>query len=164
VNPRSRVDTYTPRARSRTEALQGRKRAVTMVDGHFSPPLPKSSDALDPVLLEMKKGELLDAGNILNDFNKLCQRIRDFCDACAVHVGEFKQLPRMGPHAASPDTLIGKPAREFASAEDYVFFVIISTITNRIYQDIFRPFHPTTAPDVKDRYEEEYLKTIDACM
>jgi len=137
-----------------------------MVGEGLSVPLLKPLDASDLVLLEMKKGVLLDAGNILNQFSNLDRNIRDFCDACAVEIAEPKRLPRLGPHnpPASLDSLVGKAAPEFASAEDYVFFVLLSTINNRIYMDIFRPFHPAAPEEDNEKYEEEYMRKIDTCM
>ena len=136
-----------------------------MIGDGLSAPLLKPSDASDPVLLEMKKGVLLDVGNILNQFLNLDRSVRDFCDACAEHIGGSKRLPRIGPHAipVPRNSPVGKLASEFTSAEDYSFFILLSIINNRIYADIFRPFHPAATPEENDQLEEQYLKKIDTC-
>jgi hypothetical protein len=64
-------------------------------------------------------------------------------------------LPRNSP--------VGKPAYEFTSTGDYVFFALLSIINTHLYRDIFRPFHPAASAQESDRYEEEYLKMIDTC-
>ena len=137
-----------------------------MIGNDLSAPLLKASDASDPVLLEMKKGVLLDVGNILNQFANLDRGIRDLCDACSEHIGRSKRLPRIGPNTppAPKDSPVGKPASEFTSAEDYSFFVLLSIINNHIYTDLFRPFHPAAPPEQNDQLEEEYMKKIDTCM
>ena len=166
VGPQAGIESRAaPAAKNRPPA--GRKRAVTMIGNDLSAaPLLKSSDASDPVLVEMKKGVLLDVGNILNEFANLDRGIRDFCDACSEHIGKFKRLPPFGPHTppAPKDSPVGKPASEFTSAEDYSFFVLLSIINNHIYTDLFRPFHPAAPPEQNDQLEEEYMKKIDTCM
>jgi len=148
----------------------GRKRAVTLV-GSFdcdlsSDALLKAPNAPDAALLEMKKGLLLDVGNIPNQFSKLNRGILDLCEACSEHIGKSKRLPPNGPNTppAPKDSPVGKPASEFTSAEDYSFFVLLSIINNRIYTDIFRPFHPAASLEENDQLEEEYMKKIDTCM
>jgi hypothetical protein len=166
VSPRARIESHVVSAAGRNKVSPGRKRAITMVGEGLSAPLLKPSDASDPVLLEMKKGVLLDVGNILNQFSNLDRSIRDFCDACAEHIGKSKRLPRIGPHTTPTprDSPVGRPASEFTSAEDYAFFVLLSIIINHLYVDIFRPFHPAASPEENDQREEEYLTKIDTCM
>jgi hypothetical protein len=103
-----------------------------MIGDGLSAPLLKPSDASDPVLLEMKKGVLLDVGNILNQFSNLDRNIRDFCNECAEHIVRTKRLPRIGPSTPplGTDSPVGKSASEFTSAEDYAFFALLSIVNN----------------------------------
>jgi len=166
ISPRTRLESHAAPSAVKSKLPAGRKRAITMIGEGLSAPLLKSSDAADPVLLEMKKGVLLDVGNILHQFANLDRTIRDFCDACAEHIGTSKHLPRIGPYTtpASKGSPVAKPPSEFTSTEDYTFFTLLSIINTRIYDDIFRPFHPAAPPSDNDRLETEYLSKIDTSL
>jgi hypothetical protein len=114
----------------------------------------------------MKKGVLLDVGNILEQFSNLNRSIRDFCGTCAEHIGKSKRLPRIGRNTAPPPqgSPVCKPASEFTSAEDYSFFALLSIINNRVYADIFQPFHPAASPEENGQRGREYAMKIDICM
>ena len=142
AGPRAGIDDHS--APSAT-GNPGRQRAITMIGGDLAPPTLKPSGALDPVLLEMKKGVLLDVGKILEQFSNLNRSIRDFCGTCAEHIGKSKRLPRIGRNTVPPPqgSPVCKPASEFTSAEDYSFFALLSIINNPTF---FNPSIPLLLP------------------
>lgn len=165
-NPRQRIISQVSPSSNGYTRRAGGKRAVTISPNGPSAPLLKGTDATDPVLLEMKKGLLLNVENVLNQFVDLNQTIRAFCDRFADGTSGRKRLPRFTGQvdpvpAGSP---VGKLASEFTSVEDYIFFVLLSIVTSHIYSDIFRPFHPVASTDENERYEKQYEQKIDSCM
>lgn len=114
----------------------------------------------------MKKGLLLCVGNVLDRFTDLGRDIRVFCDCYADEIGEFKRLPsftRQLPPVL-PGNPVGKPASEFTSVEDYIYFAALSIINLHLYTYIFKPFHPTAGVDENERYEKQYEKEIHSCL
>jgi hypothetical protein len=114
----------------------------------------------------MRRGSLLDVGNVVKQFLDLNANLRAFCDEISDHTGRSKRLPRLRAQSSAvpENSPVGKPAHEFSSPDEYVFFVLLSIINTHIYDDIFRPFHPAASAQESNRYEEEYLKMIDTCM
>jgi len=110
----------------------------------------------------------------VDQFLELNQSIRDFCEAYAEHIGEFKRLPppmkrfprmslRKSPRTppASNNSPVGKAAGEFNSVADYSLAVLLAIINNRIYTDIFQPFHPVASHQDNSWYEAKYEAIID---
>ena len=146
-----------------TSSMPRRKRAVISSGNGLTP----SQLGANPVVIEMRRGRLrLDAGNVLKQFLGLNTNVRTFCEDISSHIGQLKQLPRLGALSSTlpENSPVGKPAHQFSSPEEYVFFVLLSIINTHIYDDIFRPFHPAASAQESNRYEEEYLKMIDTCM
>lgn len=166
ANPRQRIISQAAPSSNGYNRRTSGKRAVTLSGDGLSAPLLKGADATDPVLLEMKKGLLLNVGNVLDQFADLDRTIRAFCDRSADEINGRKSLPRftgqVSPVAAGSP--IGKPASEFTSVEDYVYFVLLSILNSQLYTYIFRPFHPIASVDENERYERQYEEKIDSCM
>jgi hypothetical protein len=134
-----------------TSSYSPMKRAIALAANGLPPPQLPAADSSNPVLLEMRKGVLLDVGNALNQFSEIDRTIRAFCEQCSDYIGQSKRLPRMTHQAALPkNSPVGTPAYE-----DYVFFAIIKT---HLHGGIFRPFHPAASAHDSDRYEEELDK------
>jgi hypothetical protein len=158
VSIRARLDSQTA---SHPRTYPPRKRAITLTADGLAPPQLGAADSSNPVLLEMKKGVLLDVGSVLNRFSKMDRTVRAFCERSSDYIGKSK---RMTHRSALPrNSPVGKPTYEFPSTEDYVFFALLSIINTHLYEDIFRPFHPAASAKENDRYEKEYLKMIDTC-
>jgi hypothetical protein len=163
-SPRARFDSQATSHPQSALAYPSRKRAITLAANGLPPPQLPAADSSNPVLLEMRKGVLLDVGNVLTQFSKMDRMIRAFCEQSSDYIGKSKRLPRITHQSALPkNSPMGKPAYEFTSTEDYVFFVLLSIINTHLYDDIFRPFHPAASARDSDRYEQEYLKMIDKC-
>jgi len=161
---RARIDSLVTPAANRVGALTDRRRAVTMIVGgeDRNGPLPKASDAPDPFILEMKR-RLIFYGDALNQFDSLNQSIHDFCATCAEDIGHSKQLPQITLHIplALEGSPVGKAAAGFTSAKDYIFFLLLAIINNRVHEDIFEPFHPMSSPAENDQLKEEQLRKIE---
>src|ERR1700733_13097138 len=116
-------DQFSPR--SRTTSSPARKRTVTLSSNGSAPSHLAASELSNAVVLEMRKGALLDVGNVLNQFAKMDKDIRAFCDKSADHIGKSKRPAWTTTQlSAFPENSpVGKPAHEFVKLEDYVFFV-----------------------------------------
>ena len=163
-SPRVRLTSQVAPGARTASSHQRRKQAITLSGDGLAPPQ-LNADWSNPVVLEMRKGLLLDVGSVLNKFSKMDRDIRTFCEESSEHMARTKRLPRMTAQSSAlpENSTIGKPAREFGSPEEYIFFVLLSTINTHLYEDIFRPFHPAASVQESDRYEEEYLEMIDTC-
>ena len=113
-----------------------------------------------PVILEMKKGRFLGVDNALNQFPKLNKDIHLFCQQCSDLIARSGQIPWPTVHSSfSPEcSPVGKPAGEFSSLGDCPYFVLLSIVNRRLYEDIFRPFHPAAPVQESDRYKREYSR------
>ena len=118
-------------------------------------------DSSNPVL-EMRRGSLLGVEKVLHQFSEMNRTIRVFCERSSDFIGESTRVPRM-TLALPEHSPVGKPAYEFSSSEDYVFFTLLSIINTHLHDNIFRPFHPAASAQESDRYEELYLKIINTC-
>lgn len=163
-SPRARFDSQLASRPRTTSSHPRRKRAITLGGDGLTPPQLPAADSSNPVLLEMRKGVLLDVGNVLNQFSKMDRTIRAFCEQSSDYIGKSKRLPRMTHQPTLPkNSPVGRPAHDFSSTEEYLYFILLSIINTHLYEDIFRPFHPAASPQESDRYEEEYLMMIDKC-
>jgi hypothetical protein len=131
------------------------KRATTLAGDGMTP-----ADSSNPVIMEMRKGRFLDVDNALSRFLKLNKDIRLFCQQCSDHIARLEPIPWPTVHSSfSPESSpAGKPAHDFLSLEDYLYFVLLSIINRRLCEDIFRPFHPAAPVQESDRYKREYSR------
>ena len=133
----------------------------------MTPPQLSAADTLNLVILEMTKGRFLDVDNALDQFPKLNKDIRLFCQQCSDHIARSdpKPIPWPAVHSScSPENSpVGKPAHEFSSFDDYLYFVLLSIINKHLCQNIFQPFHPAASMQESDRCKKEYAKLADTC-
>ena len=126
----------------------------------MTPPQLSATDSSNPVILEMRKGIFLDVDNALNQFHKLNKDIRLFCQQCSDHIARLEPIPWPTVHSSfSPESSpVGKPAHDFLSLEDYLYFVLLSIVNRRLCESIFRPFHPAAPVQESDSYKREYSR------
>jgi hypothetical protein len=110
----------------------------------------------------MRNRGLLDYGNLLHQFSELGGSIQSLCNQCAEHIGRLTQLPRK-PLPLPQQSPVGKPAHEFGSAEDFVFFASLSIVNTNTCDFVFGPFHPALSEKDNSRYMAEYVEMIDSC-
>ncbi|KAF8317141.1 hypothetical protein DL93DRAFT_2226502 [Clavulina sp. PMI_390] len=157
-NPRARLASAVSPASS---SFSARKRAITISGDGLSAPLSRGSST-DPVLLELKSGLLLNVGNVLDHFTDFQRDVQSFCDKTADHLSRYKGTPRFSAEAAAPrNSPVTKPASDFPSVEEFIYFILLSIMNTRLYSDIFLPFHPCAGVDENRRWEEEYRNVID---
>ncbi|KAF8317134.1 hypothetical protein DL93DRAFT_590383 [Clavulina sp. PMI_390] len=157
-NPRARLASAVSPASS---SFSARKRAITISGDGLSAPLSRGSST-DPVLLELKSGLLLNVGNVLDHFTDFQRDVQSFCDKTADHLSRYKGTPRFSAEAAAPrNSPVTKPASDFPSVEEFIYFILLSIVNTRLYSDIFLPFHPCAGVDENRRWEEEYRNVID---
>ena len=161
ARPRFVSHTATPRSRNDSLLQPRRKRAITLSpDG--STPRGLGPDSSNPVIVEMRKRGLTDFTHLLNQLLELNSAIQDVCNQCADHVAKSKQLPRR-PSPLSQPSPLGKPAHEFSSTEDYVFFASLSIVNTVTCDFVLGPFHPAVSEKENARWMEEYIEVIDTC-
>jgi hypothetical protein len=86
-------------------------------------------------------------------FRELNRNIGRFCEAVAEDAGSFKQLPKV---ASREHTVIGKPAYDFPSSEDYIYFVLLYLVMNTLNERLFSLFHPTLTLDEDRAIQTQY--------
>ena len=101
-------------------------------------------------------------GDVRHQFSDMDKRIRAFSQTMADRIVQSNTLP--SPAAQSSplpgNSPVGKPAHEFPSLGDYIFFALLSIINTRMCEVIFEPFHPAASPQKNARYTEEYSAMI----
>lgn len=125
-----------------------------------------STSPSDPILREMQRGILFDIGSILDQFVDFDREVRAFCDNVADYYASIAKLPYglNSINTTSSGPFVTKPASEFPSVEDYVFFTLLSIINTNAYKYIFRPFHPAGSKEDNSKLESEYERQVETGM
>lgn len=115
----------------------------------------------EAVLSEMKTSLRGGAWKVVQQFGEINRQIRHLSDVCSEYIGSRRKLPQQ-PYRRPPKeaSLIGKPVHQFPSAEDYVFFTLLTIVTRQIHDYIFEPFHPAASADENTRCFNEYQLKI----
>lgn len=163
-NPRTRLLTEVAPGDERPRRDEEKSVVILSGDGRNAPLL-QGVDAINPVVVAMQKGVLLDVGNVLDRFAKLDRDVREFCNRCADTIGKTKQLPHtfMPSPPITTNGPVGRPPSDFSTVEDYISIVLLSIINLHLYRDIFRPFHPVATDEENRRYEKQYKEKIKNC-
>ncbi|KAF8317139.1 hypothetical protein DL93DRAFT_2165797 [Clavulina sp. PMI_390] len=144
-----------------SSSFSARRRANTISGEGLGAALAWGSST-DPVLLELNSGRLLNVGNVLDHFTDFQRDMQSFCDKTADQLSHHKGTPQFSPDAAAPkNSPVTKPASDFPSVEEFIYFALLSIVNTRLYNDIFLPFHPCASIDENRRWEEEYRNIID---
>ena len=152
----------------RAPSFQPRGKQASTTSGHRQTPAqpgiaPSSNPSVPKMGREAPPGPSI--GDVRDQFSGIDKSIRVFSQAMSDLIVQSNALP--SPAAQSSplpgNSPVGKPAHEFPSLGDYIYFALISIINTYMCEVIFEPFHPAS-PQKNARYTEEYSAMIGTLM
>jgi hypothetical protein len=97
---------------------------------------------------EIREQRVLTIDEILRRFQDINNDIRTLCDQCVDQINHTRHPPVTKKSWVVPR---GHPLSDLAadsvSADDFVYFTMLSIINRELYHTIFLPFHPAVAED-----------------